>query len=501
MVSFPGADVGWYCRGLREPRYEQGAYFNHDQCRVRAGLNLTGRLSSIQLDSGTLTPDFNPDIKDYILTVDPGAGSLEVTATLENVGNMLLINGEAAESGVAATVTLTGDQNAIPITVATPGTGLARMYSLMGDVYVYNGWASNPNQSVTFDDGTVMDGNQLGAYNTIREGVENVQDGWTVHIADGDYTGMDSRNITIEKNITISGQSRDSTVINAGEAGRIFTVTGTASVTIRNMTLSHGSEEDGGAVYIYEGSALNLRDCAFKDNRGTRNGGAINNSGSLTVSGTTFTGNSAQYGGAVYLNVNTMEAADCIFNDNHAYRGGAIFNWYGGGLNISDSAFTNNSAAAAYGSDGNNFGGAICLNAGDLTLTDTSFTDNSGYLGGAVYSDYGRFTIIGGTFTNNSADRGGALYNWHGTNLSVNDSAFQDNRATYNFGGAIFSWTGEFTVNNTAFTNNSTPLVVPDGSSTAGGGAIVNDQGRMTITDCIFDRNQGEWNGRSIMRQ
>ena len=42
--------------------------------------------------------------------------------------------------------------------------------------------------------------------------------------------------------------------------------------------------------------------CIFRDNKGFLNGGAVINSGTMMLNETTFSGNSATYGGAIYNN-------------------------------------------------------------------------------------------------------------------------------------------------------------------------------------------------------
>ena len=47
-------------------------------------------------------------------------------------------------------------------------------------------------------------------------------------------------------------------------------------------------------------------------------GGAINNSGNLTVSGITFHGNTSSYGGAIYTNGASLTVIACAFTENTA---------------------------------------------------------------------------------------------------------------------------------------------------------------------------------------
>src|SRR5207244_4402067 len=114
-------------------------------------------------------------------------------------------------------------------------------------------------------------------------------------------------------------------------------------------------------------------------------GGGISNqfSGTLTVSGCSFTGNLATAG----LSIGS--------------QGGAIANESNTPVSVSSSAFTGNAT------DG--FGGAISSFGGShmttLSVSNSAFTSNSApdSSGGAIFMEFGLETITHSTFTNNQA--------------------------------------------------------------------------------------------------
>ena len=129
-------------------------------------------------------------------------------------------------------------------------------------------------------------------------------------------------------------------------------------------------------------------------------------------------------------------------------------------------------------------------NYGTLTVTNTTFSDNSvtyavsGGNGGAI-ANFGMLTVANSTFFRNSApDGGGAIRNASGT-LTITDSTFLNNSTdgSVDSGGAIAN-TGMLTVTNSIFSNNR--------ALGSGGGGIVSFDGFTTVTDSTFSDNSGD---------
>ena len=77
-----------------------------------------------------------------------------------------------------------------------------------------------------------------GPKKTISGGTAVVTANGTVNIANGIYTGASNSGITIAKNMTIKGQSKDGTIINGSNNTRIFTINSGVNVTLLNLTIS-----------------------------------------------------------------------------------------------------------------------------------------------------------------------------------------------------------------------------------------------------------------------
>ncbi|MGI6415525.1 MAG: SdrD B-like domain-containing protein [Thermoguttaceae bacterium] len=140
----------------------------------------------------------------------------------------------------------------------------------------------------------------------------------------------------------------------------------------------------GGAIYS-SARTLNIQNTVFTGNYASNNGGAIAASG--TVGGVP--------GVVAILN--------STFSSNSARDGGAIDSSHN--LTVTGSTFSGNYGASP--SVGG--GGAINSSSSSLVVTNSTFSGNSGPFGGAISTSYGSLAILNSTITGNSASRGGGL--------------------------------------------------------------------------------------------
>jgi len=334
---------------------------------------------------------------------------------------------------------------------------------------------------------------------TIQHALEVTKDnGSTIHLANGTYSGKNNTNITLNKNMTIKGESQTGTIITGTDTNWIFYIPDGINVTIINIMLTHGNAStacgnNGGT--IYNDGKLTVKNCAFTSNTANNAAGAIfnSNTGTLTVTGSTFTGNNAtNYGGAVY-NYGNSTITSSNFTDNTANgtsgRGGAIFN-IGGTLTITNSNFMYNTAKGSSG-------GAID-NSGALTIISCSFTGNIATdtwgRGGAIYNT-GKLNVADSNFTGNNATMfAGAIWNDGGNSTApaiISKSNFKDNNASSDSGGAIYNYsTRNLIITGSAFSGNNAPS----------GGAIYNC-GILTVTGNNFISNKANNYGGAICNQ
>jgi hypothetical protein len=150
-------------------------------------------------------------------------------------------------------------------------------------------------------------------------------------------------------------------------------------------------------------------------------------------------GGSAQ----LFVNFATLALNGLTLAHGHSNTGGAIYNEGPGTVTISNSTLSGNSAVGS--------GGAI-WNDGTLTISKSTLSGNSADSGGAIETGAGgRMTIVNSTLANNSANDGGAIEN--DNTASIANSTLFGNSAAFE-GGAI-SNTGTLTIGGTVVAASS----------------------------------------------
>jgi hypothetical protein len=138
-----------------------------------------------------------------------------------------------------------------------------------------------------------------------------------------------------------------------------------------------------------------------------------------------------------------------IANGNSNEPGGAISN--NGVLTVTDSSFNDNSSPGDEGGAINN-SGTLVVSASSFIGNSASSDDDTG-LGGAI-ANSGTLTVDDSTFSANFSNNGGAICNQGGT-ATISDSTFSANSSGSAAGGAIFVFGGAVTATNNIFAGNS----------------------------------------------
>jgi len=182
----------------------------------------------------------------------------------------------------------------------------------------------------------------------------------------------------ISADTTIDGGSL--ITISGGNSVGIFVVNIGVNFTVQNLTIANGIGGNFGGGGIANSGTLTVTNSTFSGNRADA-GGAISNSGDLTVTNCTFSGNSSSYllgaGGAI-SNSGNLIVTNSTFSGNSAEAGGAISN--GGDMTVTNCTFSGNNSPSLLGP-----GGGAINNAGDLapatlfnTILANNFTNNVG---------------------------------------------------------------------------------------------------------------------------
>jgi predicted outer membrane repeat protein len=149
---------------------------------------------------------------------------------------------------------------------------------------------------------------------------------------------------------------------------------------------------------------------------------SISGQGRVTVSGGTIV-QVMHVSSGVTLNLDGITIANGSAFNLEDPRGGGIYNR--GSLTVTNSTFRDNSSFR---------GGGGIFNSGTLTVTNSTFSSNSGEsIGGGIFNLGGNAFVTNSTFSGNSAYEGGGIFN-HG-NLTVTNSTLVRNSASSNGGG------------------------------------------------------------------
>ena len=300
-----------------------------------------------------------------------------------------------------------------------------------------------------------------------------------------------------------------------------YTEEDTGMIHIKNSSFI---DNYGGGIIKIKYNRLLVTNCVFSGNYADDSGGAIYSETDTIILDSTFTSNTAEDGGAVYLN-GYFEIINCIFSNNYITlstgkgNGAAIYvfmeeidqeNILKTSL-IRDTIFTENTGSGIMNIydtfeviENNDFviylqvysleihnctftsnlncAGVVGADINYLNISNSEFIDNGCFFGTVTVDrsyckkDPGSIQIKGSTFRNN---HGGGITKLENKNISllVTNCTFLSNHVN-DGGGAIYSDAETF-ISDTTFTNNSAPV---------GGAVYLNDY--FEIVNCIFTNNR-----------
>lgn len=364
--------------------------------------------------------------------------------------------------------------------------------------------------------------------------------------------------LDIRDALVITGDGPDLTIVNANFIDRVFEISSTVPVsmigiTIRNGDLS-GSSGDGGGIQL-NGDATLLLDNTTVISNTSRYGGGINANGIgisttltvtnssivsntatgngggifsyftfVTISNSSIRGNAAQVGGGISIELRSFDISGTTISGNRAdyfisgspYAGGMYVSSYGqvrdsqiisntaqgsaggiystgyialinttisgnsatpdepifpaggglyllGGGSIDSSLITNNTAKGYGGGLYTHSGGSVCAVAANLTITNTTISSNTAGLDGGGISDSNCTSIINSTVSGNTAGAyGGGI--WHGfsefqvlylNNVTITGNTADSDNDDTGDGGGIRNYNSTVNLRNTIIGGNA----------------------------------------------
>jgi hypothetical protein len=296
----------------------------------------------------------------------------------------------------------------------------------------------------------------------------------------------------VTQDLTINGPGAAVLIVSGNHLYQVFNIASGVTVSISGLTISNGNDPGGGGG-ISNAGLLSITNSTFSGNSASSGGGIFNNGvGALvSVTNSSFSGNSASTGGGIFNNVGTTLTVNSTFFGNSASSGlgggGGIFNNEGGNLTVTDSTFSGNSASLIGG-------GGILNSVGTLTVNNSTFSGNSASSGSGILNNGvgALVTVTNTTFSGNfgagSGLGGGGIFNYLGT-VTVTDSTFSGNSASGIGGGGIYNNGVKLTITNCTFSGNSAP---------SEGGGIFNTQGTLSVTNSTFYGNSAFFQGGGI---
>ncbi|MGB6043444.1 MAG: choice-of-anchor Q domain-containing protein, partial [Pirellulales bacterium] len=319
--------------------------------------------------------------------LEAAAGSLTVTATSSNQTIIPDANLVVAGSGANKTITVTPavGQSGGPVTITvTVSDGVDQSQELFDVTVVPR--VITVTTLADEDDGDTSDILTLlatpgGTGISLREAIiaaNNTNIGATpdqIILPSGDYLLNLGNLEKLDDGLLITGGGARTTTIDARGLHRVFEIDGNSIVTMTNLTIQGGDDNNGGGAYVNGGSTLNLTDVRMTGNESSNSGGAIHVHGTLNLNRVLLDNNTAPDGGALGF---------------HGADGGSLTN-----VTISGNTATGD-------------GGAIHTDS-VIFITNSTIANNTGATVGGIFIAGGNVVLANSILDNNGANANASL--------------------------------------------------------------------------------------------
>ena len=306
------------------------------------------------------------------------------------------------------------------------------------------------------------------------------------HVLDLELALMNVEKISMMKNL----QDNGTVFVECNSQSGKFNISNTTFVSITGLHFIGC----GGNLIAWV-NYFTLEDSTFQGIEGRSRALLMKELNSATIKRNTFISNlnsitpvnsSTTYAGGVLVAFgSSISVTSSTFTNNSASHGG-VFKVFGSSVSITSSTFSNNVAT---------YGGVIYAFSGySFSISKSTFTNNYAVYGGVVQTFSSPFTITDSVFTDNNANHGGVMYVYNSNNtpqsaLNITSCTFTDNYA--NRSGVIGLYQASLNIANSTFTEN-----------VATQGGVVNAfKSFITISDSSFMTNKASLGGISNIHQ
>jgi len=317
-----------------------------------------------------------------------------------------------------------------------------------------SGWSDDVGTASLQEDGTgewhdytgVMASGTYSApanFMVVRHGVLNVCEGTW-------YTEMQ-----VQTNLEVLGFHGPSRVtLSGGNRAVPLEVLSSVDVTVRDLTVTDGYASDYGGGLRFNGVGdITLDNITVTSSYADQHAGGvlIYNADSATVTDVTITGNASgdSAGGLSLYNIDevTVSGSDVSSNDAVSYAGG-LYLYELSAVDISGSTFNDNTSETG--------AGATITQSSDVSISDSEFDGNyASYYGGGLWVSFSEVVMDGVNIEQNDSDYGGGFFVEGSTsNLTLSDCGLIGNDASSN-AGAVYMYEGIMDVDNSDFAANN----------------------------------------------
>ena len=144
--------------------------------------------------------------------------------------------------------------------------------------------------------------------------------------------GTYTESLIINKNLTLAGADRSTTILFVLAGQRVLTISGVVTVRLQHLTIQGGAPTDGsGGGIIVQDSNVTIEDCLVKGNQGVYGGGLFQSgaASNIVVSNSRFENNkTTNHGGGLSLLTASLSLTGTdIVGNTAGGHGGGITRW------------------------------------------------------------------------------------------------------------------------------------------------------------------------------